>query len=791
MKSLRLTILFAMLVGLVFAGQSMALLQHGLSTTKGTNPSTLQIGDEYCSVFTITNTIDESNDTLVVNSVSDVLHAASGELGSGNIIGAVVWTLNGGATQDSITHEITLPPGASVSNAAHPHCSGHLVTIADYNKNADHRLRDTVTILSNDLCDCACAAPGAPCVEDCAGCDTSGNTDIRNASALIQAPVPCIQVDKSVACNISMPGEEVIYHFKITNCSTNPVETLTINSMTDTILGNLTAQAQAACSTIAANGGFCSFDVPYIVKQADPNPLHNDVNVVGIDLFGQKVSATDDVNVTLIHPDFTVTKTCTSKPIPLGGPATFQVVITNTGDVDLEFTTNEEADSNVTEPFTVAKNGGVKSLTISVLTDGTVDVNDKITVGANIDPCSCLKIPDIEKESNLAICFPFPTIDVNKVASCEAATMGQVITYTITIRNTGDDTLNIVSVGDTVLGDLTATAIAHGCGTLAGGAQCSFTVQHTIQVGDNDPLVNLVTVDFKDSQDQHATDSDTATVDIVHPDFTVTKTCTSNPVPIGGPATFTVVVTNIGDVNLSFTTNETGQSSLAEPFTVVKNGAFTTFTITIPADGTKGVTNTITVTADLIDEPECVQFTTNNVKSASDTCPPTFVGITRTWGFWAQHCDFTKRVFICSHADVNLGWVNIAWDASGTNLPKLYGVFRAHDDKKGCNVGIDANDVCKARIQASVQALAAILTSRLSNGASLPISEDAIADTLKGCDIQAINDLGGFLGDFNESNDTGTALDCNGKAQGKAVGGCAKTLGTACSFLKTKCATCN
>ena len=63
----------------------------------------------------------------------------------------------------------------------------------------------------------------------------------------------------------------------------------------------------------------------------------------------------------------------------------------------------------------------------------------------------------------------------------------------------------------------------------------------------------------------------------------------------------------------------------------------------------------------------------------------------------------------------------------------------------------------------------------MSNGdKNLPASLTDIANTLKGCNIQDINDLGSILDAFNNSNDTGTALDCNGLPQGNANGGCAK-----------------
>jgi len=272
-------------------------------------------------------------------------------------------------------------------------------------------------------------------------------------------------------------------------------------------------------------------------------------------------------------------------------------------------------------------------------------------------------------------------------------------------------------------------------------------------------------------------------VDIIHPNFTVTKTCTSEPVPAQGPATFEVVVTNTGDVNLSFTTNEAAQSSLAEPFTVGKNGASVTFTITIPAPSGGDVSNSITVTASLIGQPVCTEYT-DNQKSARDICHGG--GETRTWGFWAQHCDFAKRIFYCAGEPIDLGWVVL--DPNSSGLSKLYGVFKSHSDNTACPKD---NDLCRARIQASVQALAAILSSYLSNGAPLPVEESEIAATLGGCDINEIKDLGSLLATFNESGDSNLMLyDCDSKPQGKASGACAKRLGN-CNILRTACTTCD
>jgi uncharacterized repeat protein (TIGR01451 family) len=90
-----------------------------------------------------------------------------------------------------------------------------------------------------------------------------------------------------------------------------------------------------------------------------------------------------------------------------------------------------------------------------------------------------------------------PSVEVIKDGP-SSAHVGDTITYTFVINNTSSgDSPNLMldSVTDTVLGNLTSAASNGGCGTLAPTTgSCTFTATYTIQAGDPDPLVNLVTV---------------------------------------------------------------------------------------------------------------------------------------------------------------------------------------------------------------------------------------------------------------------------------------------------------
>src|SRR5262245_15667817 len=74
----------AFVVLVVVGGASAADAQHGISFTKGCTSPTA-IGSPYSCSFSVINNIDEAQDTLTINGLVDVVHAASGDANSGNV----------------------------------------------------------------------------------------------------------------------------------------------------------------------------------------------------------------------------------------------------------------------------------------------------------------------------------------------------------------------------------------------------------------------------------------------------------------------------------------------------------------------------------------------------------------------------------------------------------------------------------------------------------------------------------------------------------------------------------
>jgi hypothetical protein len=97
----------------------------------------------------------------------------------------------------------------------------------------------------------------------------------------------------------------------------------------------------STCSTVLPTGESCSVQTEYLVQPEDDdftNTVEVHYNPSG---FPNDITDTASDSVDIVHPDFTVTKTCLIDPVPVHEPATFEIVIANTGDIPLIINTNE------------------------------------------------------------------------------------------------------------------------------------------------------------------------------------------------------------------------------------------------------------------------------------------------------------------------------------------------------------------------------------------------------------------------------------------------------------------
>ncbi len=173
-------------------------------------------------------------------------------------------------------------------------------------------------------------------------------------------------------------------------------------------------------------------------------------------------------------------------------------------------------------------------------------------------PAARVVLPEADTISVGNQTIPFKKVEdvaqpgMNVTKTCPAfSQVGDVITYSISIQNTGNETLNITSVVDTVNGHSPVNITASFPATVAAGATVTRTYEYTVVAADPDPLPNSVTVTAKGAVSQVTlTGSSSCETDILNPDIKVTKTCTDFA-QVGDVITYTITVENTGDETLN------------------------------------------------------------------------------------------------------------------------------------------------------------------------------------------------------------------------------------------------
>ncbi len=467
-----------------------------------------------------------------------------------------------------------------------------------------------------DICTEFCWGSGfATCRRDETG------TEIR-----VLCPEPCLSITKD-ACGYSKVGDIVDYYITIENCGT-PADNFDLEDIevSDSLLGDLSGEFP---DVLAPGESFAGGPFPYLVQPDDPNPLVNTAYVVAKDecdtnrVVGPYYAYEE---VILLHPDIDVTKTCMTPVVPPGGAAQFDIVITNTGDVELDVTSTDPA-APPTQPERFAP---LESRTYTVYADCGADpwVYNEITVYGDIPDEYCnLPNPPVQAAASDSCQCRICGLDCTKTVRPDVSKAGHDVIYELCAINTGQNCdLTLVSVYDDVIGDLTYLFDS----TLPSGTppECH-TVTYTIPEGAPDYIVNTATFTYLEPDgvtERVCTASET--VHVLHPGLRVGVECLTNPVPEGMPAEFGVTIENTGDVELEVVTN---WGLYPGPFTVVPGVPWYQIA-EAPCEGPEACFY-IEILGEL---PDMYEFD-NTYPDTADTCCPCPGENGCTPGFWKNH----------------------------------------------------------------------------------------------------------------------------------------------------------
>ncbi len=422
--------------------------------------------------------------------------------------------------------------------------------------------------------------------------------------------LPCIKI--AAQCTGST-GENGAIQFTglVTNCGNDSLIGVTVTNLVNGL------QFQVLAPTNIAPGQSVPFTGSWI--PADPcQPSTAKLVAEGSDdLTATPVSVTSSVNMTcanVLTPKIVVTKACPVGPVGPGQLLVYSGTVSNTGDVTLTniVVVSDQPVAN-TSVFTVARlaPGEVANFTGSYT--APVDCSSTSTLTARA--ASVCGVAVTSSASSTCPILTTPQIQVAVICPTGIVAPGSVLTYSGTVQNTGDITLNnVVVVSDRPAPNTTIFTVSK----LAPGATANFTGRYTVPQNNVCGVVTTVTASGKDSCTGTAV-ANTAVANCsvtTAPSIAVTLACPAAPVAIGAEVTYTGTVRNSGNVVLNNVNVVSGQGDSVFTVPSLAPGASSNFAVvmTAPAD-TCSVSRTVTATG----SDDCSNVTVSNTASA--TCP--------------------------------------------------------------------------------------------------------------------------------------------------------------------------
>ena len=322
----------------------------------------------------------------------------------------------------------------------------------------------------------------------------------------------------------------------------------------------------------------------YTVTALDLPLLVNTFYAIAIAPNGSMAQGSTAAVVNLqVSDQMAVTKTASAASVSVGDLITYTYTAQNTGLTGL---TGIVAVDDKLGPVALSASlaaGEVTSATLAYVVEESdlPVINNTVTVTATVGVSTV-----VETRGAAVQVLSNPRISVDKSASAPTAMVGDVVTYTYEVRNTGTVTLHSIELVDDKLGPIGLLTT-----TLAPGAATTASAVHAVQASElPGPINNTAIVTGTGPTDLVRTAQDGATVAIAYrPGLEVQAFGTPASGVPGTVITYTYVVKNSGDVSLTaigLTDSRLGAVSLSS--TSLAPGAVATGSNTYDCDRAHG-----------------------------------------------------------------------------------------------------------------------------------------------------------------------------------------------------------
>lgn len=360
------------------------------------------------------------------------------------------------------------------------------------------------------------------------GTPPSGPTPSDTSSATVDVAAPGLQVSKVAVTPVVAAGGTATFRITVRNTGTVDLTDVVVSDPRapgcDRTIGDLAIGATAPAYTCTVSGVAALLDN---VAGATGQPTDG----------GSPVSDDDEaiVRVASLHVD----KSTATPVVPSGGTASFLVVVTNTGDVPV-------ADVRLTDPTLAGCSSAIGTLAAGAqaqVTCTSANVTSGFTNTATATGTATLldgtpTSVDVSDAGSASVAVSDLTL--TKTVDQPTAPVGSTVTFTVVAHNTGEVTLDPVTLSDPAAPDCAWT------GSLAAGASHTSTCAVVVPAGG---LHNVATATGTPPSGPSVAPA-AVVADVLPSAIAVVKTADVATATPGQTVTFTVVVTNTGAVPL-------------------------------------------------------------------------------------------------------------------------------------------------------------------------------------------------------------------------------------------------